>query len=187
MPQHLHKLGLPEWLFGQPAHLFSPVSWVRNKILLSLSHYIFGSLFTIAVNFSWLCVHVCLVTQSCLTLCSPMDYSLPCSSVHGISQARQPEWVAIFLLWGIFLTQGSNPCLLSLLHWQGDSLPLAPPGKPYANYNLYFFYTYIHNIYFNQGYEFCWHRASTPFSNLVYLLTLMHPFLLRSEVLLIVQ
>ena len=26
---------------------------------------------------------VCLVTQSCLTLCDPMDYSLPCSSVHG--------------------------------------------------------------------------------------------------------
>ena len=29
-----------------------------------------------------------------------------------------------FLLQGIFLTQGSNPCLLSLLHWQVDSLPL---------------------------------------------------------------
>ena len=27
-------------------------------------------------------------------------------------------------------TQGSNPCLLCLLHWQADSLSLAPPGKP---------------------------------------------------------
>ena len=34
------------------------------------------------------------------------------------------------LLQGTFLTQGSNPCLLSLLHWQVGSLPLAPPGKP---------------------------------------------------------
>ena len=35
-----------------------------------------------------------LVTQSChLTLCDPMDYSLPDSSVHGILQARG-EWVA---------------------------------------------------------------------------------------------
>ena len=34
------------------------------------------------------------------------------------------------LLQGIFLTQGSNPCLSCLLHWQGGSLPLAPPGKP---------------------------------------------------------
>ena len=36
-----------------------------------------------------------LVTQSCLTLCNPMDYSLPESSVLGILQARILEWVAI--------------------------------------------------------------------------------------------
>ena len=35
------------------------------------------------------------VTQSCLTLCNPMDCSLPGSSVHGIPQARILEWVAI--------------------------------------------------------------------------------------------
>ena len=31
---------------------------------------------------------------------------------------------------GICPTQGSNPCLLGLLHWPASSLPLAPPGKP---------------------------------------------------------
>ena len=36
-----------------------------------------------------------LVTQLCLTLCNPMDCSLPGSSVHGIFQARVLEWVAI--------------------------------------------------------------------------------------------
>ena len=35
-----------------------------------------------------------------------------------------------FLLQEIFPIQGLNPCLFSLLHWQADSLPLAPPGKP---------------------------------------------------------
>ena len=35
-----------------------------------------------------------------------------------------------FLLQRIFPTQGSNPCLLRLLHWQAGSLPLVPPGKP---------------------------------------------------------
>ena len=35
------------------------------------------------------------VTQSCLTLCGPMDCSLPGSSVHGIFQVRVLEWVAI--------------------------------------------------------------------------------------------
>ena len=36
------------------------------------------------------------------------------------------------LLQGIFLTQELNPCLLSLLHWQAGSLPLAPPGIPHC-------------------------------------------------------
>ena len=35
-----------------------------------------------------------------------------------------------FPLQGIFPTQGYNPRLLCLLHWQAGSLPLAPPGKP---------------------------------------------------------
>ena len=34
-----------------------------------------------------------------------------------------------FLLQEIFLNQGSNPCLLCLLHWQMDSLPLMPPTR----------------------------------------------------------
>ena len=42
------------------------------------------------------CVCVCvLVTQSCLTLCDPMDYIPTGSSVHRILQARILEWVAI--------------------------------------------------------------------------------------------
>ena len=36
-----------------------------------------------------------LVTQSCLTLCDPVDYSPPGSFVHGILLARVLEWVAI--------------------------------------------------------------------------------------------
>ena len=35
------------------------------------------------------------VVQLCPTLCDPMDYSLPGSSIHGILQARILEWVAI--------------------------------------------------------------------------------------------
>ena len=36
-----------------------------------------------------------LVTQSCPTLCEPLDCGPPGSSVHGILQARVIEWVAI--------------------------------------------------------------------------------------------
>ena len=35
------------------------------------------------------------VTQLCLSLCDPVDCSLPGSSIHGILQARTLEWVAI--------------------------------------------------------------------------------------------
>ena len=35
------------------------------------------------------------VTQSCPTLCDPMDCSPPGSSVHGIFQARVLEWIAV--------------------------------------------------------------------------------------------
>ena len=44
--------------------------------------------------FCLMCVCVCvcvLVTQSCLTLCDPMDCNPPGSSVHGIFQARIQE------------------------------------------------------------------------------------------------
>ena len=42
------------------------------------------------------CMCVCvLAAQLCLTLCEPMNCSLPGSSVHGILQARTLEWIAI--------------------------------------------------------------------------------------------
>ena len=37
------------------------------------------------------------ITQSCPTLCDPMDCSLPGFSIHGILQARILEWVTILL------------------------------------------------------------------------------------------
>ena len=54
------------------------------------------------------------VTQLCLTLCNPMDCSLPSSSVHGFFFSGKNTRVGYhFLLQMIFLTQGSN---LGLLH-----------------------------------------------------------------------
>ena len=64
-------------------------------------------------------------------LCDPMGCSLPGSSVHGIHQTGTLEWVAMLSSRGSFPTQGSNTCLLHLLHWQVGSLSLVP-GKPSA-------------------------------------------------------
>ena len=54
---------------------------------------------------------MCSVTQSYLSLCDPMDYSLPSSSVHGDSPGKNTEVGSRSLLQGIFPTQGSNPRL----------------------------------------------------------------------------
>ena len=48
-----------------------------------------------------------------------------------------------FLLQGIFPTQGLNPCLLHLLHWQVGSLPLVPPEKPFKTISLLLIYAYF--------------------------------------------
>ena len=75
------------------------------------------------------CVCVCKVAQSCPTLCDPMDCSLSGSYVHGISQARIMEWVAIS-----FSRESSDPgtepvSLMSPLLASGF-FTTAPPGKP---------------------------------------------------------
>ena len=49
-----------------------------------------------------------LVTQSCPTLCDPVDCSPPGSSVHGLFQARLLEWIA-FPFPGDLLDPGIKP------------------------------------------------------------------------------
>ena len=72
-------------------------------------------------------IHVlCLVAQLCLTLCDPIDCSLPGSSVHGDSPGKNTRVGCHALLWGIFPTQGSNPglphCRSILYHQSYQSL-----------------------------------------------------------------
>ena len=65
-----------------------------------------------------------LIAQACLTLCHPMDCSLPSSSVRGILQARVLMG-SHFVLQGIFATQGLNPgrlhCRRILYHVKPNS------------------------------------------------------------------
>ena len=68
--------------------------------------------------------------QSCLTLWDPMGRSPPSSSIHGISQARVLEWVAISSSRGSFPSR--NQTRVSGI---GRRLvTTAPPGKPPLNH-----------------------------------------------------
>ena len=55
------------------------------------------------------CAVLCLVAQSCPTLCDTMDCSLPGSSVHGDSPGKNTGVGCHALLQGIFPIQGSIP------------------------------------------------------------------------------
>ena len=71
-------------------------------------------------------IAIVLAAQSCLTLCDPMNCSLPGSSVHGIPQTRILEWAAIPFSRGSSQPriEPRSPIL------QAVSLPSEPPGKP---------------------------------------------------------
>ena len=91
-------------LIHQSKNLLTPTSQVNIKVVfLVLSMYLKVKM---------------LVAQLCSTLCSPMVCSPPGSSVHGILQARIPEWLPSP---GDLLTQGSNP---GLLHYGQTLYPL---------------------------------------------------------------
>ena len=95
-----------------------------------------------------------LVTQSCLTLCDPMDCSLPSSSVHGILQARILESVAIpfsrgscrrryrtwdscfagrfFTIWATSSVQSLSHVRLFVTPWLQHARPSCPSPTPEA-------------------------------------------------------
>ena len=110
-----------EVLWGtNSSHSLEPVTWLRDKLLCYLSQCIWG-IFSIRQK-----ILLCLVIQSCLTLCDPMDCSPLSSSVHGILQARILEWIAMPSSRGS--SQPRDRTQVS--HIALDSLPSEPPGKP---------------------------------------------------------
>ena len=86
----------PRWVLE--ANQEDPSVWMP---LLAIAEYILLDRYTISLSLVWL-------------ICNPLDYSPPDSSVHGISQARILEWVAISFSRGSSQRQGSN---LQLLHF----------------------------------------------------------------------
>ena len=75
----------------------------------------------------------CSVSQSCLTLGNPTDQNPPGSRVHGISQARTLEQVAISSCRGASRPR-DRTCASCLLHWQAGSSPRSHLGRPSRSY-----------------------------------------------------
>ena len=101
-----------DWEFGISKRKLLYIGWINNKILLYSMCVCAKSL------------------QLCPTVCNPMNYSLPGSSVQGILQARILEWIAMPSSRGFSWPRDGTGVSWCLLHWQVGSLPLVPPGKP---------------------------------------------------------
>ena len=83
-----------------------------------------------------LCVCVCEVTSVASDSLQPLQARIRAIFSRQYSRQNSPGKNTgancHALLQGIFPTQGSNPCLLGILHCPAGSLPLAPPGKAHS-------------------------------------------------------
>ena len=79
-----HLFDLENWVYSFPAEIIGQVEGGKARIKWEK-----------LVWSQCMLLLFCLIPQLYLTLCDPMDYSPPGSSVHGISQSKILEWVAI--------------------------------------------------------------------------------------------
>ena len=97
---------------------------LEGKQVLNINHVVWSNILD-SVSHSH---HIGKVSQSCPTLCNPMDCSPTSSSVHGVLQARILEWIAIPCSRGSsFQTQGLN---LDFLHCRQILYHLSQQGSP---------------------------------------------------------
>ena len=115
--------GNPPWPWSWPA-------WERKSLASPwLGHSpIFNKVFL--PSCWWKGCVLCSVAKLCLILCNPMDCSLPGSSVHGISQARILEQVAISFSRGSFWPRDwTHISCISCISRQIHFFTTAPPRK----------------------------------------------------------
>ena len=130
-PSPYHPSGSSQCLHGCGRNSYQKLIWTFKNLL----EY---SCFTLPCYFlqseSAAHIHYCLVTKPCPTLCDPMDCSLPGSSVHGISQARILEWVAISF------SRGSSQLRYQtcISYIAEGFFTTEPPGKPIYTCPLFF-------------------------------------------------
>ena len=119
-----------EWVAISPSR---GSSRPRDQTCISCISCISRRFFTTSAT--WETLNMCLVTQSCPTLCDIMNCSPPGSSVHGDSPGKNIGEGCHSLLQGIFWTQGLNPGLphcrwiLYLLSHQGSPNKQCDPTK----------------------------------------------------------
>ena len=103
------------WIFVQISHLKFNITFCYNIY----SHNVSDSSYCWC---AWDMTYVCMfsITQSCPTLCNPVDCSFAKLLCPWSFLGKNSGKGCHFLLQGIFPTQGRNMRLLHLLYWQAD-------------------------------------------------------------------
>ena len=139
--QALHMHNPVRWVLGLQSHKWRNCGWGRSKLPKAYSRLLtdragselgFPFSFTRSFVECFLCaISVSfggggLVTMSCLTLATPWTVARQAPSVHGISQTRILEWVAISVFRGS--SQPRDPTRVSYI--AGRFFTTEPTGKP---------------------------------------------------------
>ena len=120
------------WHFEDVIHYLWPPQFPKKSTVI---HITVSSMWEVT-HFSWVQLFVTYGLQSSRLLC-PWD-----------SPGKNAGVGCHALLQGSFLTQGSSPCFLRLLHRQADSFPVLPPGKPLTICSVPFFFQTNFEIFF---------------------------------------
>ena len=127
-PRNLHFTSLQHFLING-----EPIAWIflpSCQAILPKLHHSHSRRFTVKVKV--------LVTELCPTLCYLMDCGHQAPPL-SMGFPRQESWSRLpFLSPGIFLTQGSNPPVLSPLHGRWILFLLSHQGKRQVNSSLTF-------------------------------------------------
>ena len=111
---------------GLACRALSSVQFSRSIVSDSATPWTAARQASLSITNSWSSLKLMsiesVMPSSHLILCGPFSSCLQSFPTSGNTCHA--------LLQGFFLTQGLNPCLLSLLHWSAGSLPLEPSGKP---------------------------------------------------------
>ena len=99
-----------------------------KRCLNSVSTRKYTNLNHCGISPQYTCCAVCLVTQLCLTLSNPLDYSPPGSTVHELLQARILEWIVFPFSRESSQSRDQN----CLLHCRWILYCLSHHGSPYT-------------------------------------------------------
>ena len=129
-----------------PNSKFIPFPFGNLKIIFCICQSVFLNKFICIIwdsSYKW-CAMLCLATQSCPTLCNPMDCNPPGTSVHGDSSGKNTGVGCHALLQEIFPTQGLNP---GLLRFRLILYRLSHQGSPHIRGIIYLsFSVWLHLV-----------------------------------------